>query len=81
MDIYVGFRSSEDNRAIPGMKLGKSKGGYFRIADGYSILNLGSARLEGVGTLSGTPMRIGTPIAEVTETLASVDEMVASGGW
>ena len=40
--------------ATPDMKVDKSKGGSFRIADGDVILNLGSTRLEGVGTLSGT---------------------------
>jgi hypothetical protein len=61
------------------MKVDKSKGGSFRVASGEVLPNLGSAKLEGVGTLSGSPMRIGTQVAEITKPLASVDEMVANG--
>ena len=65
--------------AIPGMKLDKSKGGSFRVANGDVIPNLGSTKLKGNGTIGGSPLQIGTQVAEVTKPLASVDEMVASG--
>ena len=65
--------------AIPGMKLDKSKGGSFRVANGDVIPNLGSAKLKGNGTIGGSPLQIGTQVAEVTKPVASVDEMVASG--
>ena len=60
------------------MKVDKSKGGSFHVASGEVLPNLGSTKLEGGGTLSGSPMKIGTPVAETTEPLASVDEMVNS---
>jgi len=40
---------------------------------------LGSTKLKGNGTLGGSPLQIGTQVAEVTKPLASVDEMVAGG--
>ena len=65
--------------AIPGMKLDKSKGGSFRVASGEVLPNLGPTKLEGVGTLNGSPVKIGTQVADITKPLASVDEMVTSG--
>jgi hypothetical protein len=65
--------------AIPGMKLDKSKGGSFRAANGEVFPNLGSTKLKGTGTLGGSPLQIGTQVAEITKPLASVDEMVAGG--
>ena len=65
--------------AIPGTKLDKSKGGSFRVASGEILPNLGQTKLKGKGTLSGSPMEIGTQVAEITKPLASVDEMVNSG--
>ena len=65
--------------AIPGMKLDRSKGGSFRVANGDVIPNLGSTKLKGSGAIGGSPLQIGTQVAEVTKPLASVDEMVASG--
>ena len=65
--------------ALPDMKLDKRKGGSFRVASGEVLPNLGSTKLKGVGTLSGSPMTIGTQVAEITKPLASVDEMVANG--
>ena len=65
--------------AIPGMKVDKSKGGSFLVASGEVLPNLGSTKIEGVGTLSGSPMKIGTQVAEITKPLASVDEMVTNG--
>ena len=61
------------------MKVDKSKGGSFRVASGEVLPNLGSTKLKGVGTLSGSPMTIGTQVAEITKPLASVDEMVTNG--
>ena len=46
------------NHAITGMKVDKSKGGFFGIANGDVISNLGSTRFEAVGILSGTPVMI-----------------------
>ena len=66
--------------AIPGLKPDKTKGvGSFRCADGSVIPNLGAAKLKGTGTVGGSPMQVGTQVAEVTKPLASVDEMVSSG--
>ena len=65
--------------AVPGMKIDRSKGGSFRVANGDVIPNIGSTKLEGVGTLNGSPMKIGTQVAEITKPLASVDEMVTNG--
>ena len=65
--------------AIPGMKVDKSKGGSFRVASGEVLPNLGSTKIKGVGTLSGSPVTIGTQVAEITKPLASVDEMIANG--
>ena len=65
--------------AIPGMKLDKTKGGSFRVASGDVIPNLGSTKLKGTGTLGGSPLQVGTQVAEITKPLASVDEMVSSG--
>ena len=65
--------------ALPNMKIDKSKGGSFRVASGEVLPNLGSTKLKGVGTLSGSPMTIGTQVAEITKPLASVDEMVTNG--
>ena len=65
--------------AIPNMKIDKSRGGSFRVASGEVLPNLGSTKLKGVGTLSGSPMTIGTQVAEITKPLASVTEMVDSG--
>ena len=52
---------------VPGFKLDKSKGGSFRVASGEVILNLGSTKLEGVGTLSGSPNKIGSQVADITK--------------
>ena len=49
--------------AIPGMKLDKSKGGSFRVANGDVIPNLGFTKLKGTGTLGGSPLQIGTQVA------------------
>jgi len=65
--------------AIPGMKLDNSKGGSFRVASGAVIPNLGSTKLKGTGTLGGSPIQVGTQVAEVTKPLASCDEMVNGG--
>ena len=65
--------------AVPGMKLDKSKGGFFRVASGNVIPNLGSTRLDGTGTLNGSPMKISTQVAEFTKPLASVNEVARSG--
>ena len=64
--------------AVPGMRLDKSKGGSFRVASGNVIPNLGSTRLDGTGTLNGSPMKISTQVAEITKPLASVDEWKAA---
>jgi hypothetical protein len=65
--------------AIPGLTVDKSKGGSFRVASGEVLPNLGSTKIKGVGALSGSPMTIGTQVAEITKPLASVDEMVTNG--
>ena len=65
--------------ALPNMKLDKSKGGSFRVASGGILPNLGSTKIEGVGTIGGHPIKIGTQVADTTKPLASVDEMVSSG--
>ena len=65
--------------AIPGMKLDKTKGGSFRVANGDVIPNLGSITLKGSGTLGGSSLQIGIQVAEITKPFASVDEMVLSG--
>ena len=65
--------------AIPGMRIDRKEGHSFRVANGDVIPNLGSTKLEGFGTLNGSPMKIGTQVADITKPLASVDEMVANG--
>ena len=54
---------------IPGVKVDKSKGGSFRVASGEVLPNLVFAKLEGVGTLSGNPMKTGTQVAEISKPL------------
>ena len=57
----------------------KRKGGSFRAATGEVLPNLGTTNLEGVGTLSGSLMKIGTQVAETTRQRASVHEVVTDG--
>ena len=61
------------------MKVDKSKAGPFRVASGEVLPNLGSTKLKGIGTGTGSPMTIGAQVAEISKPHASVDEMVSSG--
>ena len=65
--------------AIPGMKLSKSKGGCFRMANGNIIPNLGEAEITGSGSLNTHPHKFGTQVADVTKPLAAASEAVDGG--
>ena len=60
------------------MKLDLSKEGSIRVALGDVLPNLGSIKLKGVGTLSGSPVEIGPQVAAITKPFAFMDEMVSS---
>ena len=61
--------------AIPGVNVGNSKDGSFRVTSGEILPNLEKTKLMGKGALSGSPMQIGTQVAALIEPLASVDDI------
>ena len=65
--------------AIPGMKVKKSTGGSFRMANGNVIPNLGDSIIKGLGAINAHPTKIGTQVADVTKPLAAATEAVDAG--
>ena len=47
-------------------------------ASGEVIPNFGSTKVQCVGTLNRSPVKIGTQVAEITKQVASADEMDTS---